>query len=102
MSNRVCFSTFDLFRDNPNVCGVCMSSAPIFRYEFIEDGEDIRSEYIKGFCCASCAAKLLEVLEDVERRDWTREQAALEAEGIEVTEFHNRRIAAFGNPLENI
>jgi hypothetical protein len=92
MSNRVCFSTFDFFRDAPNVCGVCMSSAPIFRYEFLEDGENIRAEYMKEFCCASCAGMLLEVLEDVERRDWAREQAALEAEGIEVTSFTNAEL----------
>jgi hypothetical protein len=94
MSNKVCFSTFDLFRGAPNVCGVCMLSAPIFRYEFLENCENVREEYMKGFCCASCADKLLEVLEDVERRDWAREQAALEAEGIEGTGFHKPRIAA--------
>jgi len=75
MNNRVCFSTFDLFHDVPNVCGVCTSNPPIFRYEFCDGDEKQAAEYIRGFCCASCASKLLSVLENVERQEWAREQA---------------------------
>jgi hypothetical protein len=78
MTNRIYFSTFDLLHDVPNICGVCASNPPMFRYEF-SDGDEQRAEYMKGFCCASCASKLLSVLEDVERQEWAREQAALES-----------------------
>jgi len=76
--NRACFSTFDLLRDVPHVCGVCNANEPVFRYEFLDEGENTRAEYMKGFCCAACAVKLLEVLQHVETEEWAREQAALE------------------------
>jgi len=79
MNNRVCFHTFDLVHDVPSICGLCNSSSPIFRYEFCEGDENQRAEYMKGFCCASCASKLLTVLEDAERKQWAREQAGLES-----------------------
>lgn len=75
--NRIIFSTFDLLRDVPSVCGVCTSKGPIFRFEFHDDGENTRAEYMKGFCCAPCAVKLLEVLERIESQEWEREQAAI-------------------------
>jgi hypothetical protein len=62
MYNRVCFTTFDLCQDVPNVCGVCTLRPPVFRYAFSDD-ESARAEYMKGFCCGSCAVKLLDVLE---------------------------------------
>jgi len=96
MNNRVCFAAFDPLHEVPKVCGVCVSNPPIFRYEFREGDEDTRAEYIKGFCCASCAAKLLEVLEHVESQEWAREQAALEADDMDMAEFQKRPLAAFG------
>jgi hypothetical protein len=80
MSNRLCFATFDPLREAPSVCNVCSSNPPIFRYEFRVDDKGSGTEYIKGFCCACCARKLLAVLEHEESSDWALEQAALEAE----------------------
>jgi hypothetical protein len=94
--NSARFSTFDLPRDVPNVCGVCLSNTPIFRFEFLDDCKNMLAEYMKGFCCAPCAIKLLEVLEHVESQEWAHQQAALEDEGTDTTEFQKRRLAAFG------
>ncbi len=85
MNSRVYFATFDLLHDVPNVCGVCISNPPVFRYEFWADGKDMQ-----GFCCAPCAAKLLTVLERVESQEWAREQGVLEADDMDVTEFQKR------------
>jgi hypothetical protein len=74
MTDGLCFATFSLLHDVPNICGVCTSKPPILRYEFC-DGDEKPAEYMKGFCCASCASRLLSVLEDVERQEWAREQA---------------------------
>ena len=101
MNNRVCFATFDPLRDVPNMCGVCVSNPPIFRYEFCADDENARAEYMKGFCCSHCAVKLLEVLEHAESQEWAREQAALEADDMDTAEFEKRRCAAFGCPKNN-
>jgi hypothetical protein len=101
MNNRLCFATFDPLHDVPNVCSVCVSSPPIFRYEFCADDKETRAEYMKGFCCAPCAAKLLTVLERTESQEWAHEQAALEADGTDITEFQKRRLAAFGGSRKN-
>ena len=65
MYNRLCFTTLDLCQDVPSACGVCTLRPPVFRYTFSDD-ESTRAEYIKGFCCGSCAVKLLDVLEHAE------------------------------------
>jgi hypothetical protein len=101
MNNRLCFATFDPLHDVPNVCGVCISNPPILLYEFRADDKDAQAEYMKGFCCASCAAKLLTVLENAGSQEWAREQTALEADGLDVTEFQRRRLAAFGGARNN-
>jgi hypothetical protein len=101
MNNKLCFAAFDPLHDVPNVCGVCISNPPIFRYEFRADDKDAQAEYMKGFCCASCATKLLRVLERSESREWACEQAALEADGMDVTEFQKRRLATFSGDRNN-
>ena len=90
MNNRVSFATFDLFHDVPKVCGVCMTNPPIFRYEFSDGQQAMRAEYMKGFCCAACTAKLLEVLEDEESREWTHEEGAREGDEVDVRDFEER------------
>lgn len=60
--NRVSFTTLDFFHGVPNVCGLCNSNPPTFHYSFSDD-ENGGVEYLKGFCCGSCAIKLLDVLE---------------------------------------
>src|SRR5262249_16732135 len=84
-NNTLCFATFDPPNDVPSVCGVCTSSTPIFRYTFSAD--DKNAEYMKGFCCAFCAAKLLEVLKHVEAKPWGRAQDALKTHDLDVTEL---------------
>jgi len=86
MANRLCFSTFDLLHDVPTMCGVCASNPPIFRYAFHDADDREQAEYMKGFCCASCASKLWEVMEHMESQEWAREQAALEADGMDCPE----------------
>jgi len=88
--NRICFSTFNLLHDVPNVCGVCTSKVPIFRFEFLDDGENTRAEYMKGFCCAPCAVKLLEVLEYIESQEWERERSALKADDMDTTDVRKQ------------
>jgi len=88
--NRVCFSTFDLLHDVSTVCGVCTSNAPIFRFEFLDDSQNMSAEYMKGFCCAPCAVKLLEVLEQAGSQEWARERAAVEADDMDMAEFTKR------------
>ena len=61
---------------------MCATNPPIFRYAFYDGDEKEQAEYMKGFCCASCASKLLEVLEQVECKEWAWEQAALEADEV--------------------
>ena len=79
MNNGVYFYTFAVLHDVPNVCGVCNSKPPIFRYEFCDGEQKPDAAYLKGFCCTCCAHKLLGVLENVGRKEWTREEAALES-----------------------
>jgi hypothetical protein len=76
--NRLCFSTLDPCREAPTVCGVCISGPPIFRYEFCDESDGMRADYMKGFCCARCASTLLTILEDLEQREKARALAGQE------------------------
>ena len=70
--NRLCFSTLDPGREAPTVCGVCISGAPLFRFEFSDESDGVHADYIKGFCCARCAGTLLVALQDVEQKEKMR------------------------------
>lgn len=93
---RVSFATFDpLIRDTPERCDLCLSASPIFSYEFRTHDEQGERRFLYGFCCAACGPKLLKKLERAESREWAAEEAALEADDLDVSEFHKRRVAAF-------
>jgi hypothetical protein len=95
---KVSFATFDpLVRDVPERCDLCKSSQPVFSYEFRTQDEFGERRFLYGFCCVSCAPKLLKNLEREESRAWAAEEAALEADDTDVSELHKRRLAAFGS-----
>jgi hypothetical protein len=94
---KLSFTTFDpLVRDTPARCDVCRSGPPIFAYELRTQDEHGERRNIYGFCCAACGPRLLKKLEREESRAWAAEEAALEAEDIDISDFHERRAAAFG------
>lgn len=97
MSEKVSFSTFDPIRfDTPTYCDVCTSDVPLFRYEYESDHSAPQNP--QGFCCASCAAKLLDRLQRAESQVWADEAAILRAEGLDVSDLEERQLAAAGYP----
>jgi len=97
MSEKVSFSTFDPIRfDTPTYCDVCNSDVPLFRYEYESDRSAPQNP--QGFCCASCAAKLLDRLQRAESQVWADEAAILRAEGLDVSDLEERQLAASGYP----
>jgi hypothetical protein len=97
MSERVTFSTFDPVRfDSPSHCDLCTSRAPVFHYEHTVD-EAARQSPKRGFCCASCAARLLATLQNTESRVWAEEEASLKADDADASDLEERRLATFGN-----
>lgn len=96
MTDKLSFATFDpLLHDTPALCGVCASAAPVFAYEFRTE-EHGETKENPGFCCVQCAGVLLKKLEGVESREWAEEEKALQAEDMDIAEFKQRRLAAFG------
>ena len=98
MSDTVFFATFDpLFVNAPETCGLCLTNPPLFNYEYAKQGDESgETEYLKGFCCQNCAAGLLKRLASTEAKEWAEEEAALEADHLDVTDFQKRRLATFG------
>jgi len=97
MSERVTFSAFDpVHFDSPSRCDVCTSQPPVFHYEYSVD-EGVRQSPKKGFCCAPCAARLLENLQSAESRVWAEEEASLKADDVDVSDLKERRLATFGD-----
>jgi hypothetical protein len=98
MNDSVFFATFDpLYVNAPDACSLCIAQPPIFDYEYALEKENGERQYIKGFCCARCAADLLKKLATNEAREWAEEEAVLQAEDLDVTDFQKRRLATFGN-----
>src|SRR4029077_2219494 len=96
MSEKVGFSVFDPMRfDAPSHCNVCTSYPPVFHYEYSVD-EGARLSPKRGFCCSSCAVRLLDKLQRVESRMWAEEEASLKADDVEVADLEQRRLATFG------
>ncbi len=97
MSEKVTFSAFDpILFDAPSTCDVCASQPPMFHYEYAVD-EGIRQQPRKGFCCRSCAAKLLDTLQRAESQVWAREEAFLKANDVDASDLEERRLAIFGS-----
>jgi hypothetical protein len=97
MRPYVFFSAFELLRDKPEMCNVCSSKPPVFNYELETWGENGKPEEQKGFCCSRCAVELLQELGRAESQKWAEEEAALEKDDFDVTDFRERRLAAFPN-----
>lgn len=95
MRGSLHISTFDPMHEVPEVCNVCGSKPPIFFYDWFPSGQESDPQNIEGFCCAACGAELLKKLERLEAREWAREEAALKADGSDVTDFREHRLAAF-------
>jgi len=87
VKDSVSFYAFDLLREVPAVCDVCASAAPVLRYKVHRCAPDGEPQETRGFCCAECASRLLRTLESTEIREWKEEKAALEAEGVAVSDF---------------
>jgi hypothetical protein len=51
---------------------------------------------MKGFCCTACAGGLLKKLAGKEAEEWAEEEAELQADVMDVTDFQKRRLATFG------
>lgn len=97
MSERVTFSTFDPVRfDSPSRCDLCTSRAPAFHYEHTVD-EAVRQSPKRGFCCGSCAARLLARLQNAETQAWAEQEASLKADDADASDLEERRLATFGN-----
>jgi hypothetical protein len=98
MNDSVFFATFDpLFVNAPDGCSLCITQPPIFSYEYCIEEENGHRQYLKGFCCAACASDLLKKLAKTEATDWAQEEAALEADDLDVTDLQKRRLATFGS-----
>lgn len=101
MNDSVFFATFDpLYVNAPDGCGLCISQPPIFSYEYCIEEPDGQRQYLKGFCCAGCAADLLKKLATTEAKEWADEEAELEADNLDVTDLQKRRLATFGKLVE--
>ena len=97
MRNQLTFSTFDpLFSDAPSLCEICETKPSVFQFENGCSESDAGCCPVKGFCCAVCATQLLEQLEHAESIAWAEEEASVRKEGVDVAEFHTRRLATFG------
>jgi hypothetical protein len=79
----------------PAICA--LAEAPAFTYEYCLERSDGRRKYIKGYCCADCAAGLMKRLAGREAEEWAREEAELQAQHLDVAELQKRRLATFGN-----
>ena len=85
MKDSISFYAFDLLREVPGQCSVCICNRPVLRYKVRSCTPDGEPQETRGFCCAECATRLLRKLETTEAREWKQEKAALEAEGVEVS-----------------
>jgi hypothetical protein len=95
MSSSLSFFAFEPLREVPEVCSLCTASSPVLIYESQIYGEGGESKEARGFCCTRCAVELLKKLEGAESRQWTEEEAALQADNVDVGDFRQHRLAAF-------
>lgn len=97
MRNELCFSTFDpLFSDAPCLCDLCEAKPSVFQFESDSTERNPECRPVKGYCCASCAVELLSKLQDAESLAWAEEEVSVQKDGMDVSDFHTRRLATFG------
>jgi hypothetical protein len=89
------FSAFEPLHETPESCDICKSKPPVVSYEFTSYGIRGEAKEKKGFCCAHCSTLLLRTLESDESQRWVEEEAALEADASDVSDFRQHRLAAF-------
>jgi hypothetical protein len=87
MKDSISFYAFDLLREVPAQCSVCVCTRPVLRYKAVSSAPDGEPQETRGYCCAECATRLLRKLETTEAREWKEEKKILEAEGVEVSDF---------------
>ena len=98
MRNELCFSTFDpLFSDAPCLCDLCEGKPSVFQFESGSTESKTKCRPAKGYCCASCAVEMLNQLQDAESLAWAEEELSVQKEGMDVSDFHTRRLATFGS-----
>jgi hypothetical protein len=90
MQNSLHFTTFDPLRDAPEFCQLCGKRPSLFHFELAIQKRTEKSCHKKGFCCHTCATRLLRTLELSESRQWNAEAAALAADDFDTAEFHQR------------
>ena len=95
MMDSLFVAGFDPLHEVPEVCTVCASRPPVFSYDYRALDEKGESQKTTGFCCVSCATQLLKKLESAESQEWAEEEAALESDAFDVSEFRKHRLAAF-------
>ena len=95
MMDSLFFTGFDPLHEVPEVCNVCSLHPPVLSYDHRFWDENGDTQKTTGFCCASCAAELLKKLEQAESQEWAEEEAALESDAYDVTDFRKHRLAAF-------
>jgi hypothetical protein len=96
MNGKVSFRAFEpLLHDAPQLCNLCLSKAPAFKYEYHTE-EHQQEKNRTGFCCLFCAPQLLKKLASVESHRWAEEEAALKADNEDTSDIHARRLATFG------
>ena len=97
MRNKLSFATFDpLFSDAPSLCDVCETKPSVFQFENRNSDDGTECPTVKGFCCAPCATLLLKDLQRAESLTWAEEEISVQAEDVDVADFHKRRLATFG------
>jgi len=102
MRNQLCFSTFDpLFSDAPSICDICEAKSSVFQFESGNSERSPAVRPVRGYCCSPCAGRLLSQLEDEESLAWAEEEASVQKDGVDVSEFHTRRLATFASHDQN-
>jgi hypothetical protein len=95
MIDSLFFASFDPIHEVPEACALCSVHPPVFSYDYRGLARDGEQQKTAGFCCAACAAELLKKLEQAEAEEWAEEEASLEDDAFDVTEFRKHRLAAF-------
>lgn len=95
MIDSLFFAGFDPLHEVPEVCTVCSLHPPVFSYDYHSLDQNGDPQKTTGFCCVSCATQLLGKLERAESQEWAEEEAALEEDAFDVSEFRKHRLAAF-------
>lgn len=95
MIDSLFFASFDPLHEVPETCALCSARLPVFTYDYRGLTRTGDKRKTTGFCCAACAVELLKQLERAESEEWAEEEASLEGDAFDVTDFRKHRLAAF-------